>query len=168
MDDNIKRLTPEESAAYAAELRARRANPIAGDPLFAPVYRWLPDALPCAAADFDGDLRVSRVEGETPYWCASGPLAWRGTSRTSPEDAARDFARQTAVHFGALTLTFPDGHTERFGDAEASIVETFARERAAADTAVTEHALRVMGGEATEPAPAWCNTPSITEKAKPQ
>ena len=42
----------------------------------------------------------------------------------SPEDAARDFARQTAVHFGALTLTFPDGHTERFGDAEADVGRT--------------------------------------------
>jgi len=128
-------------------------------------YRWRPVALPCADEDFDGDLRVSRVEGPAPYWCASGPLAWRGTSRESPDDAARDFARQTARHFGALTLTFPDGHTERFGDAEASIAETFARAHAAADAAVTGHALRVMGGEG-EPASAWRNAPGIAEQVE--
>jgi hypothetical protein len=117
MDDNIKRLTPEESAAYAAELRARRANPIAGDPLFAPVYRWLPDALPCAAADFDGDLRVSRFPVRS-----MGDAELFALALGLEEDAARELLAENggayglarAVESGALGYELPAEGARRF------------------------------------------------------
>lgn len=125
----------------------------------------------------DGVVRVSQFADERgPYFAAVGEaFPWRGTSRVSAEMAARDWLRQTARGIDAeVMLTLPDGraaHDAPFvGDpvpltfAEDSIAEALARQRAAADAAVTEHALRVMGGEG-EPH-GWRNTAGAVERLR--